>query len=252
MKIIRNYKGDTMHLLEGKISVKAAIASKYRIVKEIIIDIKKKDRDTSYILYKAKENNIVITRKKREEIDAMCDGNTHGGIVAYVEERSFSNLEEVIQPNGFLAFIEGVEDPFNFGYIVRSLYAAGCDAILLSPRNWTSAATILARSSAGASELMKMVVCEDMEQTLQTLKANNYKIVCANRNDKAIEMYDYNFNQSVCICIGGEKRGLSKIVENNSDQDVYIPYNNDFKNALSAASASTILAFEILRQRKQK
>lgn len=241
-----------MHLLEGKISVKAALASSFREVKEIIIDEKKKDRDCAYIIRKAKENNIIVTRKKREDIDCLCEGNTHGGVVAYVEERSFSKLEDVLCENGFIAFIEGVEDPFNFGYILRSLYAAGCNAILLPPRNWTSAATILARSSAGASELMHMIVCEDMEATLQTLKANKYKIVCANRNDHAIEMYDYDFNQSVCICIGGEKRGLSKVIEKNSDQDVYIPYNNDFKNALSAASASTILAFEILRQRKQK
>lgn len=239
-----------MYLLEGKISVKAALASPYRIVKEILIDDKKKDRDTTFIMHRAKEANIVIKRCKREEIDVLCEGKTHGGIAAYVEERTFQKIDEVLNDKGFLALIEGVEDPFNFGYILRSLYAAGCDGIIMPERNWTSAASTLAKSSAGASELLKMVVSNDFEETLQILKKHNYKIVCANRNDHSIEMYDYDFTQKVCICIGGEKRGLSKIIEENSDQDVYIPYNTDFRNALSAASASTILAFEIMRQRR--
>ena len=239
-----------MYLLEGKISVKAALASPYRIVKEILIDDKKKDRDTTFIMHRAKEANIVIKRCKREEIDVVCEGKTHGGIAAYVEERIFQKIDEVLNDKGFLALIEGVEDPFNFGYILRSLYAAGCDGIIMPERNWTSAASTLAKSSAGASELLKMVVSNDFEETLQILKKHNYKIVCANRNDRSIEMYDYDFTQKVCICIGGEKRGLSKIIEENSDQDVYIPYNTDFRNALSAASASTILAFEIMRQRR--
>ena len=229
-----------MYLLEGKISVKAALASPYRIVKEILIDDKKKDRDATFIMHRAKEANIVIKRCKREEIDVLCEGKTHGGIAAY----------EILNDKGFLALIEGVEDPFNFGYILRSLYAAGCDGIIMPERNWTSAASTLAKSSAGASELLKMVVSHNFEETLQILKKHNYKIVCANRNDRSIEMYDYDFTQKVCICIGGEKRGLSKIIEENSDQDVYIPYNTDFRNALSAASASTILAFEIMRQRR--
>lgn len=240
-----------MYLLEGKISVKAAIASPQREVKEIIIEDKKRDRDTSFILHRAKEANIEVKRMKREEIDALCEGKTHGGIVAYVEERNFQSIEEIICENGFIALIEGVEDPFNFGYILRSLYAAGCDGIILPQRNWTSAAGTLAKSSAGASEMMKMHVSEDFKETLTTLKQHGYNIVCANRNDHSIEMYDYDFTQKVCICIGGEKRGLSKIIEEESDQDVYIPYNTDFRNALSAASASTILAFEIMRQRRK-
>ncbi|NCC55554.1 MAG: RNA methyltransferase, partial [Erysipelotrichia bacterium] len=145
-----------------------------------------------------------------------------------------------------------VEDPFNFGFVLRSLYAAGVDAIIMPPRNWTSAASTLAKSSAGASEYLNMVISEDIENTLLYLKQHHFQIVCANRDAKAIEMYDYDYTQKICICIGGEKRGLSKSVLKHSDQNVYIPYQNDFRNALSAASASTILAYEVLRQRKNK
>lgn len=238
------------YLLEGKISVKAALSSPYREVLNIQIDKNKKDRDTSYILKQAKQNNIEVSFVEREHIDALCDGKTHGGVIAYASERRFQTINDIQTKTPFLAIVEGVEDPFNFGFVLRSLYAAGVDAIILTPRNWTSAATTLAKSSAGASELLPMIIAEDMNEMIKQLKQNNIQIVCANRNQDSIEMYNYNFNQSVCICIGGEKRGLSKVILNESDQDVYIPYMNDFKNALSAASASTILAYEVLRQRK--
>lgn len=238
------------HIFEGKISVKAALFSPYRKIEKIMIDRTKKDRDTAFILRKAKEKNIPVQLLQRSEIDALCEGKTHGGVIAICNERSYQDLESLINDHSFIAIVEGVEDPFNFGFVLRSLYAAGVDGIIMPPRNWTSAASTLAKSSAGASESLKMVISENMEETLQTLKKNGIKIVCANRDENAIEMYDYDFKQKVCICIGGEKRGLSKTILNASDQDVYIPYQNDFKNALSAASASTILAYEVLRQRR--
>lgn len=238
-------------ILEGKISVKAAIFSPYRKVDEIIVDKQKKDRDTAFIIHKAKEHNIPVKLEDREKINLLCTGKTHGGVIALCQQRSFQQLEQLIHKDCFIAFVEGVEDPFNFGFVLRSLYAAGVDGIIMPPRNWTSAAATLAKSSAGASEALKMVISENIEESLIALQQKHVKIVCANRDDSAIEMYDYNYQQSICICIGGEKRGLSKSILKISDQNVYIPYQNDFKNALSAASAATILAFEVVRQRKK-
>lgn len=238
------------HLLEGKISVKAALLSPYRQVEQIIIDATKKDRDTHFIQKKAQEQKVKVNFKTREEIDVLCSGKTHGGIIAYVHERTFQSLADIVAKPVFLAWVEGVEDPFNYGFVLRSLYAAGVQGIIVNPRNWTSAASTLAKSSAGASEYLAMYVSENDEDTIAYLKQNNIQIICANRSNDAIEMYDYNFQKDVCICIGGEKRGLSKAILQASDQDVYIPYQNDFRNALSAASAATILSYEVLRQRK--
>lgn len=107
----------------------------------------------------------------REEIDALAQGKTHGGLLAVCSEREYQNLEDIVQkPDLFLALIEGVEDPFNFGYILRTLYAAGCDGVIIPPRNWTSAADVVTKSSAGASEYINLFLAENMEETLQLLK----------------------------------------------------------------------------------
>ena len=88
----------------------------------------------------------------REEIDELAKGKTHGGMIAFCGERSYQKLSDCIQNDEcFLCILEGIEDPFNFGHVLRSLYAAGCNGVIIPPRNWTTAAGVVAKSSAGAS-----------------------------------------------------------------------------------------------------
>ncbi|OCN04347.1 RNA methyltransferase [Erysipelotrichaceae bacterium MTC7] len=236
-------------LLEGNISVKAALLSPYRKVNKILIDIKKRGKDSGFIIFKAKEQNVPIEYLSREEIDSLASGKTHGGLLAEVEERTYQDITDVIDDT-FIAYVEGIEDPFNFGYIIRSLYAAGCTCIITNERNWSNAATTVTKASAGANEYMKHITTTAVEKTIKDLQNLGFNIIAAARDDTAIEMYDYDFTNKVCICIGGEKRGLSKDILEQSNQHVYIPYNTDFKNALNAVAATTILSFEVVRQRR--
>ncbi|MEG1732809.1 MAG: RNA methyltransferase substrate-binding domain-containing protein [Longicatena sp.] len=141
------------YIVEGNISVKAALLANKRPIEKIIVDEKKRDKDTSYILRKAKELGVLIESVDRTIIDSLAQGKTHGGLLAVCGEREFQSLNDVIKKEDvFLALVEGIEDPFNFGYVLRSLYAAGCDGVIIPPRNWTSAASVVTKSSAGASE----------------------------------------------------------------------------------------------------
>ena len=139
------------YLFEGNISVKAAVMGGMREVSEIIVDEAKKDRDTQWILHRAAERGIPIVTASRAHIDSLASGHTHGGLLARCGARRFQQLKEIDSEACFLALIEGIEDPFNFGMILRTLYAAGCDGVILPPRNWTSAAATVALASAGAS-----------------------------------------------------------------------------------------------------
>lgn len=235
-------------IFEGNISVKAAIESKRRKVVAIHVDTLKHDKDTNYIIAIAHKNNIPVIKCSREEIDALASGKTHGGMIAHVEARTYQSLD---YNANFYALVEGVEDPFNFAHVIRSLYAAGCRGIIMGERNWNTASDVLAKTSAGASEKIDMIVASDLSETLNTLKQHGFSVVCANRKD-AISLYDYEFNPKTVLCIGGEMRGLSKKVEASSDMNVYIPYLSNFKNALTSVSATSVMAFEYVRQMSKK
>lgn len=240
------------YILEGNISVKAALLAEKRSIRCIYVDKNKKDKDTAFILREARKRNILIEAQERSTIDEIAQGKTHGGLIAFCSQRSYQTLSECIKKDQtFLCILEGIEDPFNFGHVLRSLYAAGCDGVIIPPRNWTTAAGVVAKSSAGASEYLSLIVADNMEQLLKEIKKEGIRLIAAERKD-AICLYDYEFPKRVCIAIGGEMRGLSKIVGQACDQNLYIPYAKDFKNAMTASSSATIFAFEYLRQNPRK
>lgn len=239
------------YILEGNISVKAALQAKRRMVEKVIVEEKKHDADTRYILHLAKEADVLIERCTRARIDAMASGTTHGGMLALCGEREYQSLEAYQQRSViFLALLEGIEDPYNFAYALRSLYAAGCDGVIIPHRNWTTAAGVVGKASGGACEYLDLIIADPLENTLKELKKQNITLVCAQRSEQSRDVYTYTFPDRLCLAIGGEMRGLSKAVRAASDQNIYIPYANDFRNAMTAASSSAILAFERLRQRK--
>jgi len=113
------------------------------------------------------------------------------------------------------------------------------------------AAETVVRASAGASEYLMTASCEDLGEAILLSKQYGIKTFCADRRD-AKPIYEEDFTGPVIVAIGGELRGLSRKVTDNSDGNVYIPYGSGFRNALSASAASAVCAFEIMRQRKNK
>ena len=149
--------------------------------------------------------------------------------------------------------IDGIEDPYNYGYALRSLWAAGADGVILSPRSWMSAAGAVCRASAGASELMPMYECPDGDEVsaLKVCRQAGYRIVGADIAN-SVSVYDADLSRPLLMIVGGEKRGIRKSLYPLIDQIVRLDYGRDFDMSLSAASAASILAFEVLRQNMGK
>ena len=238
--------------LEGRISVKAAMLAGNRTVSRIYLRDDLNDRDTSFIIHRAEERGIPVTRMAAEQIDEMAQGKTHGGILADADERTFQDLSACLENDcPFVVMLEGVEDPFNLGYVIRSLYSAGCTGLILRNRDWSWSENTIVRSSAGAYEYMNVVLSDDMAETVRTLKQHGLYVYAAMRRD-AVSYFEADFSRPVLLCIGGEMRGLSSAVLKECDQNIYIPYANDFRAALNAAGASAALGFEVMRQRTSR
>ena len=236
-------------ILEGAISVKAALEAGRREIYEIFTDKRKPDRNRNYILNLAKEKEIKITYTSPEVISELAGGTSHGGLLAKAGDRTYQTLEELLSPQvPFLALLEGIEDPYNFGGALRSLYAAGVSGVLVPERNWCSAAGVVAKASAGASEFLNIASVCDWDECLQQIKDRGVRVLCAERKD-AVSIYESNLTGSLMLVFGGEMRGISSKILKYADQRVFLPYGSDFRNALSANSAAAVFAFEAYRQR---
>ncbi len=243
------------NVMEGMTSISALLAAKIngtndREIYEIRFDTArktKKSRELGFLRAKCEELGIPLVLTDAADIEQYCIGNTHGGVIALCGDRTLGEFSANAAPeNAFLCFIDGIEDPYNFGYALRSLYAAGCDGVLLGERNWLSAAGVVARASAGASEAMQIFTGDPVE-AIRTLKASGYRVAVAGIRD-SVSMYEANLKKPLLLIVGGEKRGVSKEITALADQTVRIDYGREFRGSLSAASAATILAFEVLHQ----
>lgn len=243
-------------LFEGMTSIRALIdgirqKGNTRRILKVLIDPEKSDKNYKNICYLkavSKELGFTVEETDAESLDRMTLGTSHGGIVALTTERSLPRLsdESDLSENGFYVMIQGIEDPYNFGYALRSLYAMGCDGIIIPERNWMSAAGVVARSSAGASELLTMYTADALDAA-DLFKSRGYRIVCADeRTDHILGTCDLPL--PLLLIVGGEKRGISKALMEKADLLVKIDYGREFRASLSAASATTIFAYEIARQ----
>ena len=238
-------------MIEGKISVKAAISGGRREVYRIWMDKSLEDRDSWYIRKIAEEKGIPVELVRRSVITEKAEGKTHGGILAEVSARRYDSLADCLKADiPFAAVLEGVEDPFNLGYVMRTLYSAGCTGLLVKERDWSMAEKTILRSSAGAFDLMNVVMSDDLCRDVRELRNHGLTCYAAMRRDAVV--YDQaDYRKPVILMIGGEMRGLSSGLLREADRNIYIPYANDFRNALNAAGAAAVLAFEVFRQRRE-
>lgn len=181
-----------------------------------------------------------------EAVDKLSTGSSHGGIIAFAGERTLRKPDPAA--GGFYMLLEGIEDPYNFGYALRSVYAAGADGVVLTPRNWMTAAGVVCRASAGASELLPLSVAEP-EEAVSLFRARGYRIICADLRD-ASDIYDVSMTKPLLVIVGGERRGISRALLDTADLRVKLPYGREFGASLSAASAASVIAFEVLRQNR--
>lgn len=241
------------NIFEGMTSISALLnspAENDRVIETVWIDSQKRKSKASeigFLVAKSKELGFKIEFVSKEQIDEISVGNSHGGILAFCTDRNIPVLTaDLIAPNSFYVYLEGVEDPYNFGYTIRSLYAAGVTGVVMPPRNWMDAAGVVARSSAGTSELMPLFVAE-AETAIDLFRNADYQVLCAGIRD-SVSIYEENFPYPILLVIGGEKRGISRAVLDKADRIVRIDYGRSFRGSLSAASAATVMAFEIFRQ----
>ena len=252
-----NSKFEDSNVFEGMTSISAVIKGfenniTDRSIQKILFDkskIKAKSRELSFLKAKSYQLGFEIEITESENIDKLTVGNTHGGIIALCGNRSLCKLSsECVNQYGVYFILEGVEDPYNFGYSIRSLYAAGVDGIIVGERNWMGAAGIVARSSAGTSELMNMFVADPLE-AISIFKSKGYTVISAGIRD-SVSLFDTSLSKPLLVILGGEKRGISRNVLDASDKIVRIDYGNTFGGSLSTAAASAVFAFEILRYNK--
>ncbi len=247
------------NIFEGLTSIRAVIAARdakisSREIKEIYYDIEKLEKhkkEISWLSRMSKKHFFELIQTTSDKISELTLGTTHGGFVAVCGERDIPTLTlDCIKSNGYYVMLDGIEDPYNFGTALRTVYASGADGIILPPRNWMSSAGIVCRSSAGTSETANLFV-SDADGAVDIFRSAGYKIICSAK-EKSTSMYEADLTFPVFLVIGGERRGIAHRILDKADEIVRIDYGREFNASLSAQSSAAVLAFEVYRQNNVK
>lgn len=242
-------------VFEGMTSISALIKatelypSCARKIYKVFFDKAKAIRDPrriSFLRAKSASVGFTLIESSATELEMLTGDVSHGGYAAICGERTLPCLTpSAIKPNGIYFILEGIEDPYNFGYILRSLYAAGIDAVILPERNWMTSARQVSKSSAGCSELLTMF-SGDLGEAVHTLKLYGYRIICANIRDSE-SLFNADLSTPAAFVVGGEKRGISASLLKEADLNIKIPYGRKFMGSLSSSASAAVIAYEAAR-----
>ena len=244
-------------IVGGFVSVKSIIEAKSRHIYKIYIERSRYDKILSSDLRvpEQRQYSVLInsgseyTFVDANEFEKIMPNSNAGGIAAEVGERIFTPSEEVFSiRNGYIAILDGIEDPFNFAYALRSLYASGVDAVIVPERNFFTASDTVVRSSAGASELIKACTVPDITEACKVLKSKGYFIATTAKTPKAKDLYRCKISRPFCVVFGGEKRGISKETLEIAELCIKIKYPRECHYSLPACSTISIISFECARK----
>ncbi len=239
--------------LEGALSVLAALEAGRREVFEILIDHDKRfDQRLDELRLRAKQARVNLKYVPSAEIADHATGNSHGGVIALAGARRFERIRDLIPPDkpAFIVMLDGIEDPYNFGFAVRALYAAGAHGLVLRNRNWTSASAIVGRSSAGTSELMPIALAESAMEAAKYFRQQGLVVATAAKSSTSVSLFEAELRQPLFVVFGGERRGVTRSFQRRADLLLEIPYGRPFGQSLGTVSAVSILAYEVMRQRR--
>ncbi len=219
--------------LESNEKVRKVILAKNYNDNEILNLVKRKNVDTEFV------DKYVLDKITKEN---------HQGIILQVPDFEYSSLDDFMyKDDSFVVILDHIEDPHNFGAIIRTCEAAGVDGIIIPKNRSVDVTSTVIRTSVGASKYVPICQITNLTNTINELKKNGFWVVGTDMDGTSYDEIDYK--GKICIIIGNEGSGIGHLVRENCDFIASIPMKGKI-NSLNASVAAGIIIYEAVRNRK--
>ena len=222
------------------------------VSKIVLMKNMKENHKISQIIQLAKDKGIVYQFHPKEKFAQFGDCS-HQGVVAYVSPVKYKEIDSIFQKNKEFKKViitDGVEDPHNFGSIIRTAVCAGFDAVIFPSRRNASVNATVEKSSAGAVNHIDLIMVNSLSAAVDKLKNENFWII-ATDIEASDNYYEIDYcNMNFAIVLGSEEKGISSTILNKSDFKIKIPILNKF-DSLNVANAAGIVMYEAVKQSLQ-
>lgn len=190
-----------------------------------------------------KLKDIPIKHVDKKVLDSMERGN-HQGIIIEIDDYDYYNLDEIEKEN-VIIMLDHLEDPHNFGAIIRTVEAAGYQSIIIPKDRSVSVNPTVIKTSTGTIENVKIARVSNLVTTIKELKQKGYWIIGTDMHGNDFKEIDYS--GKIVIVIGNEGKGMSRLVKENCDFIASIPMKGKV-NSLNASVAAALIIYEAVRK----
>ena len=237
--------------IEGRNPVIEAIRAGKEIDRLYVLD-GCKDGAILTIKREAAKKDIAIKYADKDRLDHMSSTGHHQGVIAITAAYEYSEVSDMLKnaeekgEDPFVIILDGIEDPYNLGAIIRTADQAGAHGVIIRADRAAHLTASVARASAGALNYIPVAKVTNIARTIEELKEKGLWFVCAAMDGDL--MYDLNLTGPIGLVIGNEGSGVTRLVREKCDMTASIPMKGQI-DSLNASVACGILSYEIVRRR---
>ena len=234
--------------------IREALRAGRPIQRLLISEQRKMDRDVAEIVRLAKERGIEIRVTSRDALNRESQNSHHQGVIAMASARTYATLDDILKipvqrgEQALFLVLDSVEDPRNLGAILRTAEAAGVHGVIIPERRAAGLTEAVAKTAAGALEYVPVVKVVNIVNTLGELKKAGVWVTGAEAGSETV-YWDADFARPMALVLGGEDKGVRKLVKEHCDYLVSLPLMGQISSLNVSVAAGTLL-YEVLRQRR--
>lgn len=185
------------------------------------------------------ENKIKYEFVDNHFLNKMCEYN-HQGVIIDAFDYDYYNINDI--DGDFVLILDHLEDPHNFGAIIRTCAAVGIKSIIIPKDRSVGVTDVVVKTSVGTINYVKIIMVNNLVATMKKLKKDGFFIYAASMEGKDFRKIDYSTKRA--LVIGNEGSGVSRLVKEESDVLVSIPMNKNVES-LNASVAASILIYHM-------
>jgi 23S rRNA (guanosine2251-2'-O)-methyltransferase len=249
-----------MEVLYGLHPVEEAVRSGARRLDCVMLARERGDAKLERLAQLCRDAGVRVSLESRDHLTRMARTDAHQGALALVRERAFLTIEDLLAPqpakgdgvpldHKFFLALDGIEDPHNLGALIRTADGAGVDGVILPERRAAPVTATVAKTSAGASEHVRIARVTNLVRALEQMKKANVWVLGLDERGTP-DYTDFDFRTNCVLVLGREGAGLHDLVKKTCDHLLRIPMAGQV-SSLNVSVAGAVVMYEAMRQRRQ-
>jgi len=247
-----------MEVLYGLHPVEEAVRSGAGRLDQVMLARDRKDARLERLAGLCRAAGVRVSLESRDQLTRMARTDAHQGVLALVREREYLGVEDLLASrqtgNGgshhsFFLALDGIEDPHNLGALLRTADGAGVDGVILPERRSAPVSATVAKTSAGASEHVRIARVTNLVRALEQMKQANVWVLGLDERGSP-DYTGFDFRTDCVLVLGREGAGLHDLVKKTCDHLLRIPMAG-MVSSLNVSVAGAVVMYEAMRQRTQ-